>query len=214
MPNNRHGRKLPATPAFSPFEAGACVAPDAQPSAVASLDTPAGADHMAAVEAKRIEMLTEWDGKIEQRKARAAELTRQADAKRAEAIVKARFDAGAATQNTIALLHNEAGQSDAEVRQILRHEIPELEQERMNIGSGTHSTLALLRIVATNRMAAEASANRPNKLPSHVILERQFGWHENEQFVGFAEGQIVRDPALIGQLIARGAPLELGALTA
>ncbi len=204
-------RNKAKAPAVSDFEPGAKVATDG-PAADLSrpLESQPGTDHFAAFEERRVEMIQEWDGKISDLKARAAGLREQSQTKEGEFRRLAHFATSAADQNRIATLQTEAGNLAQEARRLTNVDLPQLEHERLNIVAGNHSTLVALRLVAQNRVAADVLARQPEKLPRFVILEAHFGWRENEQMVNFAEGQIVRDAAIIRQLIAHNAPLEFG----
>ncbi|GEM_PF-6781670 len=204
-----------AGPQFTGFEPGArlepdahvAVAPDAPPAA--PLESAAGADHWAAFEARLSQMLQEWDGKLSDLKARAADLKQRAHAKEGEFRRLSQFVP--VDHNRISALQTEAGNLAQEERRLINIELPKMQYERDQICSGNHPTLNALRLVAQNRVAADIRARQPKTLPSFVVLEAHFAWRENEVTFGFSEGQVVRDPALIGKLIERNAPLSLGA---
>lgn len=55
--------------------------------------------------------------------------------------------------------------------------------------------------------APEPIKDAPEKLPPFVILEDHYGWMQNGSLMKFATDQIVHDPSLVRELIARKAPL-------
>jgi hypothetical protein len=186
------------------------ITTEPRPAAVEPLVSPPITDHFAVVEEKRLEMLHEWNDKIDALKASAAKLSQQAEGNRQKIREIDRFSSDGANKTVTTPLAAEADRMDQEARRLLNIELPKLQMERDRLASGNHPTLVALRIAAEGRQAADRAAKRkasPMKLPSFVILEDHFGWRENEQMVIFAEGQMVRDPALILKLIERGAPL-------
>jgi hypothetical protein len=159
-------------------------------------------DHYAAVEAKRIEMIQEAHGKIDALKARVADLRQQAQAKRAERIKLGE----AGNYSHMIRLQTESEGLDREARRLLNIELPQLEHDRMHVDS--HPTMVALRISADSRAAADKQKNAvPQKLPTFVVLDADFGWTHESRPTIFAKGQVVRDLAHIAKLIEYGAPL-------
>ena len=160
---------------------------------------PAPVDHYGAIEAKRIELIQEMDGKIAALKERAADLRQKSREKHAERIKLG----NAGDYNRHLSLQTEGDAALRESVRLLNIELPQLEHERVHIGS--HSTLVALRIAADARAAADKPA--PKKLPSFVVLDGDFGWTEDSRPTVFSKGTIVRDPAHIAKLVEYGAPL-------
>jgi hypothetical protein len=161
-----------ATP--SPFEPGACVATGIPQLAGASLES--DTDSLAAVEARRIEMIREWDGKINALKERAADLKEQASAKRAEVHKLAEANAGE-NYNRISALQSEASGLDEHARSILNVELPPLEFERTSIRGGSHPTIMNLHFRAEQRIAADRRAKEESKWTSFVAAQEAFDQH-------------------------------------
>ena len=161
---------------------------------------PAPVDHYAAVEAKRIEMLAEIDGKIAALKVRADDLKQKAREKHAE-----RYKLSTDDYNTHLAMQTEVDRLDRESRRLLNIDLPPLEAERIRICSSGHPTLVGMRISADAR--AEADKPAPKKLPTFVVLDADFGWTHESRPTVFAKNQIVRDPAHIAKLIELNAPL-------
>jgi hypothetical protein len=160
---------------------------------------PGPIDHYGAIEAKRIEMIQEAQGKIDALKARVADLRQQAQAKRAERIKLGE----AGDYNHMIRLQTDADGLDREARRLLNLELPQLEHDRAHIDS--HPTLVAMRISADARTAADKPA--PKNLPTFVVLDAAFGWTHESRPTVFAKGQIVRDPAHIAKLLELNAPL-------
>lgn len=139
------------------FEPGATAAPT-PPSRnyAATLDTAPGEDHFAFVEARRVEMSTEWDAKVSALRARAVDLKKQAVELNQESIkllTAGNFNGGTEAKARVETLLEEE-------RRILRIELPALEAEADSVRSGGHPTLQNLHLSAVNLTARDREAQR------------------------------------------------------
>lgn len=136
-------------------------------------------DHLAAAEARRVEMCIEWDEKIRILKDQVSDLVREAREKRATA---QKLDApiphgGEGNHEGAQELYRQAEALVARVRQIERVDIPALLSERETICSGTHPEISLLTRNALARVAADRDAANRTLSDAHDQAHHDFARH-------------------------------------
>jgi hypothetical protein len=156
------------------FEPGASVGSTTPAIAATPLDSAAGVDHFAAVEARRIELLDENHARQTALRERANELHRQAEKLHLEANEKARANSGIHAVADMRARVNELLKDEERIRNV---ELRQLEAERVAIASGQHPTMAALRIAAQGRIDADNAARLDQIARNHASALSAFDEH-------------------------------------